>query len=128
MKVTLNDRELSEALSRLSRVEAERAVTVAAFDMAKRAKRYTPQGETRGLVNSIRTEVHGATGVVGYEAEYAPHVEFGHRQNVGQYVEALGKRLVKPYVQGQHFLRRAFTETKAKLGDELKRMLEEAER
>ena len=57
MKVTLNDRELSEALSRLSRVEAERAVTVAVFDMAKRAKRYTPQGETRGLVNSIRTEI-----------------------------------------------------------------------
>ena len=38
MKVTLDDRELSEALSRLSRVEAERAVTVATFDMAKRAK------------------------------------------------------------------------------------------
>lgn len=128
MKVTMDDRELSEALSKLSRVEADRAVTVAAFDMAKRAKRYTPQGETRGLVNSIRTEVHGATGVVGYEAEYAPHVEFGHRQNVGQYVPKLGKRLVKGYVHGQHFLRRAFTETKGKLGDELRRMLEEAAR
>lgn len=128
MRVTLDDRELSGALSRLSRVEAERAVTVATFDVSKRAKQYTPQGETRGLVNSIRTVVSGATGVVGYEAEYAPHVEFGHRQNVGQYVEALGKRLVKPYVQGQHFLRRALTETKGKFKDELRRMLEEAER
>lgn len=126
MRATLDDRELSEALSRLSRVEAERAVTVAAFDMAKRAKQYTPR-DTGGLVNSIRTEVHGATGVVGYGAEYAPHVEFGHRQNVGQYVEALGKRLKATHVQGQHFLQRAFTETKGKLGDELKRMLKEAE-
>lgn len=128
MKATLDDAELAAALSRLSRVEAGRAVTVAAFDMARRAKQHTPRGETGGLVNSIRTEVGGATGTVGYTAEYAPHVEYGHRQNVGQYVEAIGKRLKAKYVPGQHFLQRAFTETKAKLGRELKRMLEEAER
>lgn len=34
--------------------------------------------------------------------EYALHYEYGHRQKVGQYVKALGKRLVKPYVKGRY--------------------------
>lgn len=127
MRCTLNDREITAALSRLSRIDAERAVTATAFELAKRAKRYTPR-DSGGLVNSIRTEVGGGSGTVGYTAEHAPHVEFGHRQNVGQYVKALGKRLVKPYVQGQHFFRRAATETKGEMKRALRKLLEEAGR
>lgn len=40
---------------------------------------------------------------VGYSAEYAPHVEYGHRQEVGRYVPAIGKRLVASYVEGQRY-------------------------
>lgn len=39
--------------------------------------------------------------------EYAAHVEYGHRQKVGQYVPAIGKRLKKPFVEGRHMLRDA---------------------
>lgn len=39
--------------------------------------------------------------------EYAAHVEYGHRQEVGRYVPALGKRLKKPFVEGEHMLRDA---------------------
>ena len=39
--------------------------------------------------------------------EYAAHVEYGHRQKVGQYVPAIGKRLKKPFVEGEHMLRDA---------------------
>ena len=39
--------------------------------------------------------------------EYAAHVEYGHRQKVGQYVPAIGKRLKKPFVEGKHMLRDA---------------------
>ena len=36
---------------------------------------------------------------------YAPYVEYGHRQTPGRYVPAIGKRLVKSWVEGQHFLK-----------------------
>lgn len=39
--------------------------------------------------------------------EYAAHVEYGHRQKVGQYVPAIGRRLKKPFVEGEHMLRDA---------------------
>lgn len=39
--------------------------------------------------------------------EYAAHVEYGHRQKVGQYVPAIGKRLKKPFIEGRHMLRDA---------------------
>lgn len=36
--------------------------------------------------------------------EYAPYVEFGHRQQVGRYVPALGKRLKQGWVEGKFML------------------------
>lgn len=47
---------------------------------------------------------------VGTNVYYAPYVEMGHRQNVGQYVPKLGKRLVAPFVRAKPYLRPAFTE------------------
>ena len=142
MNVSFDDGGMQGALENLGRIDPGRAVTASAFALAKRAKQLTPRGEgalakrakqltPRGesaLVNSIRTEVNGGTGTVGYLAEYAPHVEYGHRQNVGQYVPDLGKRLKAKYVEGQHFFRRAVTETKADLAKELRLALEEAEK
>lgn len=37
-------------------------------------------------------------------APYPIYVEFGHRQQVGRFVPKLGKRLVKPWVNGQFML------------------------
>ena len=127
MNVSFDDGGMQGALENLGRIDPGRAVTASAFALAKRAKQLTPRGES-ALVNSIRTEVNGGTGTVGYLAEYAPHVEYGHRQNVGQYVPDLGKRLKAKYVEGQHFFRRAVTETKADLAKELRLALEEAEK
>lgn len=36
--------------------------------------------------------------------EYASYVEFGHRQESGRYVPAIGKRLKAGWVNGQYFL------------------------
>lgn len=36
--------------------------------------------------------------------EYASYVEYGHRQNVGRYVPALGKSLKQGWVEGKHML------------------------
>ena len=38
-------------------------------------------------------------------AEYASFVESGHRQKVGRYVPAIGKRLVAPWVEGSFMMR-----------------------
>lgn len=44
---------------------------------------------------------------IGTNVYYAPYVEMGHKQNVGQYVKKLGKRLKVPYVKAQPFIRPA---------------------
>lgn len=46
--------------------------------------------------------------------EYASYVEYGHRQNVGQYVPALGKRLKQPWVEGRHMLQDSVDELQSK--------------
>jgi hypothetical protein len=45
--------------------------------------------------------------VVGTNVHYAPYVEFGHHQEPGRFVPALGKRLKASYVEGKPFLRPA---------------------
>lgn len=36
---------------------------------------------------------------------YASYVEYGHRQHVGQFAPAIGKRLTKSFVEGQYMLK-----------------------
>lgn len=103
MSVTLDDGGLSAALGELGRLDVGAAVKATVNQMAGDLRTMTPR-ETGSLVNSLRQEASGNEGVVGYVAGYAPHVEYGHRQNVGQYVPRLGKALKAPYVEGQHFL------------------------
>lgn len=38
---------------------------------------------------------------------YASYVEYGHRQEPGRFVPALGKRLKKSWVEGHHMLKKA---------------------
>lgn len=42
--------------------------------------------------------------------EYAVYVEYGHRQQPGRYVPALGKRLVKSWVEGKYMLTKSVLE------------------
>ena len=107
-RISISDRgNLAGRLDVLSREDLNDIVGTTVLKMADDAKNSTPVGEVNGgaMRNSIRTEVKGSTGVVGYTAEHAPHVEYGHRQTPGRYVPAIGKRLVASYVPGQHFFR-----------------------
>lgn len=63
---------------------------------------------------------------VYYTKDYAPHVEFGHRQNVGQYVPAIGKRLVKSYVKGQHFLKNNLKKQQSIFKEDLEKALNDS--
>lgn len=65
----------------------------------------------KGTYTRVAPKVKGDLRVyVGTNVYYAPYVEMGHRQNVGQFVAKLGRRLVAPFVQAKPFLRPAFTE------------------
>lgn len=44
---------------------------------------------------------------------YASYVEYGHRQEVGRYVPAIGKRLKQPWVEGQFMATLAIEEVAA---------------
>jgi phage gpG-like protein len=65
--------------------------------------------DTGNLKNSMTSEVHEDEKAVyiGTDVKYAVPVEFGHRQEVGRYVPAIGKRLVKAYVPAKPFLKPA---------------------
>ena len=102
---------LQEVLSTLSQYRAEAVMLKQATEILNRARKNaattrggTPidTGELR--ISASMSEVPGGYSV-GYTSEYAPHVEYGHRQEVGRYVPAIGKRLVKSWVPGQYFLR-----------------------
>lgn len=41
---------------------------------------------------------------VSNPVEYASYVEYGHRQEPGRFVPAIGKRLKKSWVEGQHMM------------------------
>lgn len=45
--------------------------------------------------------------------EYAPYVEYGHRQQPGRYVPALGKRLKSSWVEGKFMLTISIQEVEA---------------
>ncbi len=120
--VSLDDGGLAGRLDALQRaIVAEVAVEATVGQMVQDLNRSTPR-DLGQLVGSLSSDVHGDEGRVGYVADYAPHVEYGHRQNIGQYVPRLGKRLKAPYVEGRHFLSQ---EAKA-AGPKLRRNLEHA--
>ena len=57
------------------------------------------------LRRSITHQIEGDfTVVIGTPVKYAPYVEMGHAQTPGRYVPAIGKRLVKSWVNGKPFL------------------------
>lgn len=49
--------------------------------------------------------------------EYASYVEYGHRQQVGRYVPAIDKKLVKPWIEGQHFVEKSRIEMENEIPD-----------
>lgn len=67
--------------------------------------------DTGRLKGSITHRVQkGDTALIGTGVEYAPYVEYGHHQEPGRYVPAIGKRLVASYVPGHPYLTPAMSQ------------------
>ena len=62
--------------------------------------------DAEAFARSLKVEKSGKTYTITVEnnVEYAPYVEYGHRQTPGRYVPAIGKRLKEGYVSGKHML------------------------
>lgn len=127
-RMSMSDTGLKSKLARLSALDARDILVATVNEMKSKAERAAPVGDTRQLATSVFSRIDGSRGTVGYTAEHAPHVEYGHRQNVGQFVPKLGKRLVASYVPGQHFFRRAVNEERKVFKQRVKEAVEEAMR
>lgn len=70
--------------------------------------------------------INGQWIIIENLVRYAPMVNYGHRQEVGRYVPAIGKTLKRPYVAGKYMLEKALGQTvKYALGDALFDMMME---
>lgn len=58
---------------------------------------------------------------------YAENVEYGHRQEVGRYVPAIGKRLKKPFVKGYYMFRNAENNIQTELDERLYQAIRRAD-
>lgn len=128
MKITwAGDKELENMLRRKSETDFKKVVGKNLLEMKDRAKNGgTPVGQYKGggeLRQSASVDLKSET--MGYTKDYAPHVEYGHRQQVGRYVHAIGKRLVQPYVKGQYFLKKNFNTQKPIYLRDLERKIRE---
>lgn len=74
----------------------------------------------------VEEKVHSIK--IGYntnQAPYADDYENGHKQNPGQYVPAIGKKLKQEYVPGKHVVADSLTIVRAGLNSKLKAKLRE---
>lgn len=124
-RISIRDDRVTPHLDRLSRLDAEDCVIATANELGTAAKAAAPR-DTGGLANSVRVDVSGGRGRVGYAAEHAPHVEYGHRQTPGRYVPAIGKRLKASFVPGQHFFRPCVERARSNFKRRIREALEEA--
>lgn len=106
--------EFNEKLSQLAKdgqIEINRFAAQEAEVILGKAKDNTPT-DTGQLKNGWqRTRAKQGTVTVYNNTEYATHVEYGHRQESGRYVSAIGKRLKKDFVPGKKMLHRAMLQT-----------------
>ena len=99
MKITVTGiPELEAELNRLNSVRFDAVVKKQTSELLNRARAAggTPV-DTGELRNSSRANLND--GEMGYTAEYAPHVEFGHRTRNGGYVQ--GQRFLQHNVDTQ---------------------------
>ena len=84
-------------------------------------------GNLRRSITSGEVELNGNeySMTVGSSLSYARYVEEGHKQDVGKYVPAIGKKLKKEFVPGNHVIKDSVDLHQSKL---IKRIQERVEK
>ena len=71
----------------------------------------------------VKKENNNYTVEIGSDCDYAGYVEEGHKQQIGRYVPAIGKKLKAPFVNGKFMLRDSMTEEEKKLNNNIDEFL-----
>ena len=100
------DKMLGE-LERKTPGTIDKFVSMAGEELAGEVKMNTPVDTGRLRESWIRTPTVSGKTEVGNATEYTAHVEYGHRQKVGRFVPAIGKRLKQGFVPGKKMLHRS---------------------
>ena len=84
-------------------------------------------GNLRRSITSGEVELNGNeySMTVGSSLSYARYIEEGHKQEVGRYVPAIGKKLKKEFVPGNHVIKDSVDLHQSKL---IKRIQERVEK
>lgn len=122
------EQALARAVDEQYPAEFEAMVVQAAQELAGKAKQKTPKATGR-LQNGWRVgEIRKNGGEYVIEVcnnvEYAEAVEYGHRQQPGRYVPAIGRRLKAGTVRGSHMLELSLAELNAVLPGYLREWLD----
>jgi len=102
-----------------------KAIKLSIMDLRNSAGEKTPV-DTGRLRGSYQVKFGTLRGELQPTANYAYFVHEGHRQQVGRYVPAIGKRLVKSFVKGNPFLKNAVSETERKINERFDMGLKDA--
>lgn len=127
-----DDSELQAYIKKLERAqkiideEFMKAAKAVGEMFMRNVKIRTPKGET-GKLNQgwkVAVEKRGKTYIVKVfnVVEYAEFVENGHRQEVGRFVPKIKRRLVRPWVEGQFFMKTTEAEIKEKIPDVMRQI------
>ncbi len=130
-KVKADFSEIRKAAEALSQAQVKAFIRTVAKEVAARylrkAAKKTPVDEGN-LRRSWDVEVADKGGgceiTLTNSSEYASYVEYGHRQNPGRYVPAIGKRLKKSWVEGKLFLTKSEMEMEKELPKVIEKKLE----
>lgn len=114
-------RAVANAIDRAFDAIGETAVGYAEDNITKNKSVNT--GNLRG---SLLYKHDDKSVIIGTNVEYGKYVELGHRQEVGRYVPAIGKRLKNAHVPPKPFLKPAITEHIDEYKELLKDSLENA--
>lgn len=123
------EQQLSRMIAEEYPAEFEQMVIQIAYELQGRVKEKTPE-ETGRLKDSWKVGKIKRFGDEHYievytNVDYAEPVEHGHRQEVGRYVPAIGKRLVAPFVPGKHMMELSLQEVAAYLPGYLQEWLDD---
>lgn len=80
-----------------------------------------------GTTPAIKT-ADGVTKTLENSADYSSYVNYGHGQEVGRYVPAIGKKLVKPWVPGQFMLEKAISKAEKTMRQEFEKEVKKVNR
>ena len=92
----------------------------------KRTNRITGKLQDSWQHEEVKVNKKGNFSVeIGSDCEYAKFVEEGHRQEVGRYVPAIGKKLKAPFVKGKHMLGDSITQEEDNLQKNIDELLKD---